>query len=102
MNCSENYEIEKKQGVLNYCPHSEHAEWIAEGLRAIAELRSTTTVLVKQACENHSSVGATNAIEKWNEAKKRVQEERDKKMIQFPRHHVMGDALEGCFDELNS
>lgn len=101
MNCSDNYVIEKQQGVLSYCPHSEHAEWVAEGLRAIAELRNTTTVLVKQACENHSNVDVCNALEKWNEAKKRVQEERDLKIVNFPGHHVMGDALERCFDDLN-
>lgn len=81
--CSEHYMLEPKTGLLRYCPHSEHAEWVAEGLRAIAELRNTTTVLVKQVCENHSNVGASNALEKWNEAKKRVQEERDLKIVNF-------------------
>lgn len=84
--CSEHYVLEPQKGVLQYCPHNEHAEWIAEGLRAIAELRTTTSVLMKTVCENHK-----DPVTKWSEAMQRVR-----------GHHVMGDMLEGCFDELNN
>lgn len=53
--CSEHYIMEPTEGVLQYCPHNENAEWIAEGLRAIAELRKVTTILIQNACEIHDS-----------------------------------------------
>lgn len=68
--CSEHYVMEPTEGVLQYCPHSENAEWVAEGLRAIASLRSTTTVLIKNVCENHK-----DPVTKWNEAMQRVKNE---------------------------
>jgi len=100
--CSENYVLEPSKGVLQYCPHNEHAEWVAEGLRAIAGLRTTTTVLVQNACSNHSNQSSADAVQRWIDASKRYKEEQAKKIVQFPRHHVMGDGLEGCFDELNN
>lgn len=85
--CSENYILEPQKGVLQYCPHSENAEWVADGLRAIASLRTTTSVLMQNVCENHK-----DPVTKWNEAMQRVRANG---------HHVMGDMLEGCFEELN-
>lgn len=85
--CSEHYIIEPKEGVLQYCPQHENADQIAEGLRAIAGLRTTTTVLIQNVCEAHK-----DPVTKWNEAMQRVRANG---------HHVMGDMLEGCFDELN-
>jgi len=78
--CSEYYIMEPTEGVLQYCPHNENAEQIAEGLRAIAELRTTTNVLMQTVCENHK-----DPVTKWNEAKERVQQERDSKIIQFKK-----------------
>lgn len=72
--------IEPTEGVLQYCPHNENADQIAEGLRAIAGLRTSTTVLIQNLCENHK-----DPVTKWNEAKERVQQERHSKIVQFKK-----------------
>jgi hypothetical protein len=74
--CSENYILEPSKGVLQYCPHNEHAEWVAEGLRAIAGLRTTTNVLVQNVCDNHK-----DPVQRWIDVAERVKKEREAKII---------------------
>lgn len=85
--CSPDYILEPKEGLLQYCPGHEHAQEIAEDLRAIAEARRTTHVLIKNVCENHK-----DPVQRWKEVMERSRGQR--------HGHSMGDMLDGCFDEL--
>lgn len=100
--CSDNFTIEPQAGLLRVCKHNPDKEWVKEGLRAIAELRNTTNVIVEDICENHINQDSANAVQRWIDVSKRYKEEQSKKIVQFPRRHVMGDGLEGCFDQLNN
>ncbi len=51
--CSEDFTLEPTPGLLRVCKGSDGKEWIKEGLRAIAELRTQTCVLVEDVCTNH-------------------------------------------------
>jgi len=85
--CSPEYVLEPKEGLLQYCPGHEHAKEIAEDLRAIAEARNTTNVLIKNVCENHK-----DPVQRWKEVMERARGQR--------RGHSMGDALGDIFEEM--
>lgn len=53
LQCSEDYTLEPIPGLFRVCPENECKEWIKEGLRAIAELRTQTCVLIEEVCTNH-------------------------------------------------
>lgn len=74
LTCADNYVIEEKPGVLQYCPYADNADWVREGLQAIAELRNTTTVLIKKACAHHKPA---EAVDRWKQV----------------HHHTFGDTI---------
>lgn len=82
--CSPDYIIEPREGILQYCPQHENAERIAEALRGIAEARSYTVVLIKSVCENHK-----DPVQKWKDVMDRAR-----------GHHTMGDSLGDIFEEM--
>lgn len=69
--CSEDFKIEQQEGVLRVCGEANDKDYTKEGLRIIAELRDQTTLIIEETCNNHKKPP-----------------------------HMMGDMLEGCFDEL--
>lgn len=71
--CSEDFKVEEQEGVLRVCSKADDKDYTKEGLRIIAELRDQTTLIIEETCRNHQK--------------------------EHPGH-VMGDMLEGCFDEL--
>lgn len=85
--CSPDYVLEPNEGLLQYCPEHEHAKEIAEDLRAIAEARNTTQVLIKNTCENHK-----DPVQRWKEVMERSRGQR--------HGHSMGDALVDIFEEM--
>lgn len=80
--CAEDFKVEEQEGVLRVCSAAEDKEYTKEGLRIIAELRDKTTIIIEETCRKHK-----DPVERWSEARERT-------------HHVMGDMLDGCFDEL--
>lgn len=51
--CDEHFTLEPTPGLLRVCKESEGKEWIKDGLRAIAELRNQTSILVEDVCNTH-------------------------------------------------
>lgn len=71
--CSEDFKVEEQEGVLRVCSAAEDKDYTKQGLRIIAELRDQTTLIIEETCRNHKKPHPG---------------------------HVMGDMLDGCFDEL--
>lgn len=81
IHCSEDHTLQQEDGTYQICSRNEGKEWIEEGLQAIAEAQGKTFTCIKNLCNNHQNAHRMNHLEKWEEAKKRVQESNEAKII---------------------
>lgn len=52
--CAEDFKVEKEEGVLRVCKHDQNKDSVKQGLRMIAELRNSTTLVVEDVCASHT------------------------------------------------